>query len=167
MKEHKVRVHVQEPARQGSGRCGVCQARRQLQQCDSRHQELGQRSPRQAQVGQAVHRQVKSHVKSASMRLPVFLDLHALASTSKLHVTRHKHTITVFLYYTHTIALSLSLSLCPSLSLAWWNKHLSRTTKHALTLHSCCSASSLRFVLAVLHGRSLRNRTTLLSLFTD
>jgi hypothetical protein len=31
-----------EAAHQGSGRCGVCQARRQRQQCDSRHQDLGQ-----------------------------------------------------------------------------------------------------------------------------
>jgi hypothetical protein len=102
--------------------------------------------------------------------LPVFLDLRALASTSKLRVKprqRHKHTITVFLYFTHTLLLYIYLSIYLYLSLSlshsththtrcrkhWWNKHMSRTTKHALTLPSCSSASTLRFVLAVLHGR--------------
>jgi hypothetical protein len=86
---------------------------------------------------------------------------------------RHKHSITVFLHYTHTRLPSLSLSIYLSLSLSlshththtqthththtrcrkhWWNKHMSRATKHALTLPSCCSGSSasyLRFVLVL------------------
>ena len=120
-----------EAAHQDSGRCGVCQARRQRQQCDSSHQDLGQRSPRQAQVGQAGHRQAKSHVKSASMRLcfgrsflPVFLDLHALVSTSKLHVTCTATSTRLQCFYiTHTHYYYPSLSLFISLTLAHTQTH--------------------------------------------
>ena len=37
-----------EAVHQDIGRCGMCQARRQRQQHDSKHQERSQRSPRQA-----------------------------------------------------------------------------------------------------------------------
>jgi hypothetical protein len=44
-----------------------------------------------------------------------------------------------------------------------------RGTKHALTLSSCSCASSLRFVLAVLHGRSFAqsNHTAFLFLLIE
>ncbi len=142
MKEHKTSVLVQEHAcaalwslaEQGSLRQRIKAA------CDSRHQELGQRSPRQAKVGQTVQRRAKWHVKSASMRLcfgrfflPVFIDLHALASISKLHVT-HSVTSTLlqcfFIAHTHYY-FYLFLSIYLSLARAHTQTH---THTHTLSL---------------------------------
>ena len=166
----------------------MCQVRRQRQPCDSRHHGLWQRSPRQAQVGQAVLRQAKSHFKSASIRLcfgrgflPVFLDLHALASTSKLHVTFSVTSTRLQCFYiTHTHYYSLY----PSIHLSLSHTHTPTPTTHSVdsiggintclvqpSMHSRCLPVPLS-PLCVLYWQCfmaalLRNRTTPLSLFTD
>jgi hypothetical protein len=83
-----------EAAHQDSGQYEVSQARRQRQRCDSRHQVLGQGAPRQLKRGSRGKGRPSRTSKAracdfalAGACCSTSLDLHAHASTSKLHVT--------------------------------------------------------------------------------
>ena len=125
-----------EAAHQDSGHYEVSQARRQRQRCDSRHQVLGQGAPRQLKRGSRGKGRPSRTSKARACDFALAgaccsssLDLHAHASTSK--------------------------TACDTASQAPCSIPTHDSCNQALTLLYWFSASSLRFVLVLLHGRLL------------
>ena len=99
-----------------------------------------------ANAGQ-VARQKRQHATKQQLCfsrgfLPVFLDLHALALTSKLLVTRSvTNTLLQCFLITHTLAHTITLSVCLFLSLAHSHPN-THTQTHICLLFAFCTGSA-------------------------